>query len=358
MGPSDLQATKILLDILYSQIARARRRYYQRRPHLRRRLRAPVISVGNLTVGGSGKTPLAAELARMLIAAGERPSILSRGYAREVVEDGVVIVSDGGRVLTDVARSGDEPMMLAEMVPQAAVLVSPSRYLAGRVAETNLGCTVHILDDGFQHFDLMRDVDLLVAPDSLDDIRTLPFGRFREPLDAAAAADALLVATVDQGSRPVAPPDRAEALCHPTALAARFNVPVAFEFSRRIAGPEPGRSAYAFAGIARPERFYDDLEKAGWRLTGRRSFADHHHYSERETGEIVRAAIDSGAEIILTTQKDYVRLGSVRLGSGPRTDKGGGPPITPVPLEVTIAPSFQPWLLDRLRAVREQGGRG
>ena len=192
-----------MLNLLYSQLARARRRYYQRRPHLRRRLTAPVISIGNLTVGGSGKTPLAAEIARMLVEMGERPSILSRGYARKIVDEGVVIVSDGSRVLAEVERSGDEPQMLARAVPRAAVLVSSSRYVAGRIAESRLGCTVHVLDDGFQHFDLMRDVDLLVSPDPSEGTRTLPFGRLREPLDAASAADALLVEV-----------DRAEALCH------------------------------------------------------------------------------------------------------------------------------------------------
>jgi tetraacyldisaccharide 4'-kinase len=125
-----------LLSLLYSQIARARRRYYQRRPHLRRRLTAPVISIGNLSIGGSGKTPLAAEVARMLLELGERPSILSRGYARKIPADGVVIVSDGTRVLEVVERSGDEPQMLAHAVPRAAVLVSSSRYAAGRIAES------------------------------------------------------------------------------------------------------------------------------------------------------------------------------------------------------------------------------
>ena len=152
----------------------------------------------------------------MLVEMGERPSILSRGYAREIMDEGVVVVSDGTHVLTDdVAHSGDEPLMAARMVARAAVLVSSSRYVAGRVAETKLGCTVHVLDDGFQHFDLMRDVDLLVAPDTLDDTRTLPFGRFREPLDAAAAADALLVETdalTVEETRVSSPHDRAEAL--------------------------------------------------------------------------------------------------------------------------------------------------
>jgi tetraacyldisaccharide 4'-kinase len=347
-----------LLDILYSTISRARRRYYQRRPHLRRRLGAPVISVGNLTVGGSGKTPLTAEIARMLVDMNERVSILSRGYARRIVEDGVVIVSDGAGVLTDVARSGDEPLMLAGMVPKAAVLVSSSRYTAGRVAERKLGCTVHVLDDGFQHFDLMRDVDLLVAPDTLDDTRTLPFGRFREPVDAAAMADALLV---ELPSDHTAAPERAEALCH--AAAERLKVATVFGFSRRIAGPAPDQPAYAFAGIARPERFYHDLEHAGWRLTGRRSFGDHHHYSKREIEDVVRAAMESGAKVVLTTEKDMVRLGSERMGSDPRTQadppvSGVRPRVTPVPLVVTIDPAFRPWLADRLRAARGAGGAG
>ena len=308
---------------------------------------APVISIGNLTVGGSGKTPLAAEIARQLLAAGERPAILSRGYARRIHEDGVVIVSDGREVLADVGRAGDEPLMLARMLPGAAVLVSSSRYVAGRIAETRLGCTVHVLDDGFQHFDLMRDVDLVVAPDEVNDTRTLPFGRFREPIDAAAAADALLV----EGT--------AEAEGHVSSVAQGFSVSSvaqgfspagpqpAFAFSRHITGPAPDRPAYAFAGIARPERFYGDLARAGWKLTGRRSFRDHHQYSDREIDEIVRAASESGAAVILTTEKDFVRL---RCQAGAGTAEK--PEIVAVPMDVTLAPAFTSWLTERLDAVR------
>jgi tetraacyldisaccharide 4'-kinase len=324
-----------LLNLLYSRIARARRRYYQRRPHLRRRLAAPVISIGNLTVGGSGKTPLAAEIARMLLEMGERPSILSRGYARKIFDEGVVIVSDGTRVLTGVERSGDEPQMLARAVPRAAVLVSSSRYAAGRIAESRLSCTVHVLDDGFQHFDLIRDIDLLVAPHASEGTRTLPFGRLREPLDAASAADALLVEmsvgdpTVDVRS--------ADLKVGPTGAARP-----AFAFSRRLAGPVSDKGAFAFAGIAMPQRFFGDLEEAGWKLTGRRSFGDHHHYSEREIEEVARAAKSSGAELILTTEKDIVRIGT-------RSN------IVAVPLEVAIEPAFAPWLAQRLRAIRAPG---
>ena len=294
---------------------------------MRRRLDAPVISIGNLTVGGSGKTPLAAEIARALLAAGERPSILSRGYARKIVDEGVVVVSDGTRVVEPVERSGDEPQMLARGVPGAVVLVSSSRYAAGRIAESRLGCTVHVLDDGFQHFDLARDVDLLVSPDAVEDPRTLPFGRFREPLDAASAADALLVE---------------EGVCTHLSL----DRP-AFTFTRRLGGPSPDQPAFAFAGIARPHRFFSDLEDAGWTLTGRRSFRDHHHYSGSDLDAIAQAAMSSGAVVILTTEKDFVRL-----GSDPRTGTGVRPQILAVPLEVALDAALMPWLAARLRAIR------
>lgn len=318
-----------MLHHLYSHLARARRRYYRQRPHLRRRLAAPVISVGNLTVGGSGKTPLVAEIARILLAMGERPAILSRGYARRIPSDGVVVVSDGDRMLSDMDRSGDEPFMMARKVPAAAVLVCASRYLAGRLAESRLGATVHILDDGFQHFELMRDVDLLIAPDSGEDVRTLPFGRFREPLDAAKDADALLVHVRRAGLELQDPPY------------IPFGVPISFDFTRRLAGPPPHGPAFAFAGIARPDRFYRDLEAEGWQLTGRQSFRDHHHYSRRDIDVIAAAARQSGATTIVTTEKD-----AVRLPAHPDV------PIAAVPLETSIEPRFGEWIADRLRRAR------
>ena len=323
-------SSKPLLHLLYSRIARARRRYYERRPHLRRRLSSPVISIGNLTVGGSGKTPLAAEVARILIELGERPAILSRGYARTAPLDGVVVVGDGTEIRSRVEHCGDEPIMLAQMVPNAAVLVASRRYFAGRLAESRLGCTVHVLDDGFQHFDLMRDIDLLVAPEA-EDVRTLPAGRLREPMDAAAAADALLVEE----------PGSADGL--------RSVVPAVFTFRRRLMGPQPDRPAFAFAGIARPERFYRDLKEAGWELRGSRSFRDHHPYSRRDVEAVVHEARASGAQIILTTEKDAVRLGS---DPGITISENLDLPIVAVPQQTSIDPAFRPWIAERLRTLR------
>ena len=320
-----------MLQLLYAQLARSRRRYYQRHSDLRRRLARPVVSVGNLTVGGSGKTPIAAEIARLLLEHGDRPSILSRGYGRVSPVEGVVIVSNSSEVRADVAQAGDEPFMLATALPGCAVVVCGDRYLAGRVAEVELGCTVHVLDDGFQHFRLMRDLDLLVvAPEDLSDTRTLPFGRFREPLDAAASADAVLVAAGGQLSA--------------EEVRDRLKVNLAYVFHRRVHPPDHDLPVFAFAGIAKPERFFGDLEQSGWKVTGRKSFPDHHWYTDDEVARIRRAARDAGAVRIVTTAKDLVRLRlqPSRLGSA------ADPEIVAVRLEVSIEPAFDLWLHERL----------
>lgn len=322
-----------MLHLLYSLLARSRRRYYERRPHLRRRLTAPVISIGNLTVGGSGKTPLTAEIARMLIAMGERPAILSRGYGRAKPSDGVVIVSDGRSEQTDVAHAGDEPLMLTRLVPGAAVVVCPSRYLAGRLAESQLGCTVHVLDDGFQHFQLDRQIDLLVTPpEDFVDTRTLPFGRLREPIEAARAADALLVPDSDTDS------------LH--AMSSRLNVSPVFGFSRRIDGPDTPSRVFAFAGIAKPQQFFDELERAGWQVVGRKAFRDHHRYSPNDIDALARAARQAGATVLVTTSKDGVRLSAAHRAAT------GGLQIIEVPLHISIDPAFTAWLRERLSRAR------
>ncbi len=294
---------------------------------------APVISIGNLTVGGSGKTPLTAEIARMLIAMGERPAILSRGYGRATPSDGVVIVSDGRSLQTDVAHAGDEPFMLTRMVPGAAVVVCPNRYLAGRLAESQLGCTVHVLDDGFQHFQLHRQIDLLVAPpEDFIDGRTLPFGRLREPLEAARAADALLVPGGDTDA--------------PNAMSSRLNVSPVFGFSRRIDSPDTPSRVFAFAGIAKPQQFFDELEHAGWQVVGRRAFHDHHRYSPNEIETIAREARQTGATVLVTTSKDGVRLSAAHRAAT------GGLQVIEVPLHISIDPAFTVWLQERLSRAR------
>jgi tetraacyldisaccharide 4'-kinase len=246
-----------------------------------------------------------------------------------------VIVSDGRSLKTDVAHAGDEPFMLANALPGCVVIVCGDRYLAGCVAESELSCTLHVLDDGFQHFRLMRDLDLLVvSADDLSDTRTLPFGRFREPLDAASSADAVLVPSGGSLSA--------------EDVRARLHVKTAFGFERRVKTCEDARPVFAFAGIARPERFFADLETAGWQLVGRRSFADHHWFTTGEIAELRRAAREAGANAIVTTAKDFVRLQLDRSESNPND----AIEIVPIPLEVSIEPAFVPWLRTQLSGLR------
>jgi tetraacyldisaccharide 4'-kinase len=329
------------LSVVYGRIARARRTWYERRPERRVRLERPVISVGNLTVGGSGKTPIVAAIARLLQSRGERPAILSRGYARAKASDGVVVVSDGGRVIASLAESGDEPYMLAHALEGVPVLVGQERALAGQVAVRAFDRTVMLLDDGFQHVQLARDVDLLVvSPEDLDD-RVLPAGRLREPLDAARRADAVLVHGTEADAN---------------AIADRLGVPAAFAVSRhdqplhRLGSSAPCESqccerVVAVAGIARPRRFFDALGTLRWTVAREITFADHHRYTPRDVERVVAAARAVGATMIVTTEKDAVRL-------APLVDGGVPWAVLPVTSIIEPADAFAAWLANRLESAR------
>jgi tetraacyldisaccharide 4'-kinase len=328
-----------IVSALYARAASARRRAWER-PGRQRRLQRPVLSVGNLRVGGTGKTPVVACVAQLLAGMGERPAVLSRGYARRRPQDGVVVVSDGVHVRADLDRAGDEPLMLARMVPGTPVLVCADRYLAGRLAESRFGATVHLLDDGFQHVALARDTDLLlVTPEDVRDGRTLPAGRLRESLAAAAHADALLV------------PDGTEDEAR--ELGARLGVTPVFTVSRRT-GParrldavrpwvllDTGTPVLAVAGIARPERFFADVERAGHTVAGTLAYRDHHRFSAGDVAETVSAARRAGARAIMTTEKDLMRLLPFRPLAMP---------LAWLPLSAVVepAPAFRDWLQSRL----------
>jgi tetraacyldisaccharide 4'-kinase len=312
-----------LLDLLYGQTARLRRRWYERHPHARRRLAHPVISVGNLSVGGTGKTPLVAQIAAWLIARGERPAILSRGYGRAARVDGVVVVSDGRRILAGLETSGDEPLMLARAVSGAIVAVAEERHLAGVVAERRLGATVHVLDDGFQHVQLERDLDVLMTrPGEVANGRVLPMGRLRESADAAARADVVVVLDADAagarteawalgisqsaGARRVLVLDGASRAEGANGAGAIGASPAS---AARSAGERAPR--VAVAGIAQPDQFFGMLRDAGYPVAATIAFPDHHHFGERDIARIAEAVRSAGAAGVWTTEKDAVRFDRV-----------------------------------------------
>ena len=333
-----------LLSRLYDEAAWRRRRWYARRPDARRRLSRPVISVGALAAGGSGKTPLTAHVARTLLAMGERPAVLSRGFGRADPPDGAVVVRDAERVVGDLATAGDEPWMLARALDGVAVVVAADRYLAGRLAEARLGATVHLLDDGFQHFQLERGTDLLVvSPADLDDPAVLPGGRLRERLATARYADAALVVDASAKRR--------------AWIAERLGLSRCFGVCRHVGpaavtspDPEPerlgpGARVMAVAGIARPDRFFDDVREAGYDVARTLVFRDHHRYSSRDVARIQAEAVTVRARAILTTEKDGVRLQAWLPFEPPLA-------TLPLTLEVEAVDEFRAFLADRLAGER------
>src|SRR5262245_38058730 len=251
---------------LYELGVRARAAFYENGLFETRRLKAPVISVGNLTVGGAGKTPCVAFLARFLRDEGYEVAVLSRGYKRE--SRGRVEVSDGREILCGPNESGDEPFLLANLCPGARVVVDRDRYAAGKWLEERERISVFILDDGYQHLRLARDLSLLLidASDSLDQAKMVPFGRLREPITAMRRADAVIVTRSDQ------PFDR-YALERAIGRFARADTPVFYAHHKMTelirldgAGGEGARPAdfakkrvAAVSGVARPDRFVADL---------------------------------------------------------------------------------------------------
>jgi tetraacyldisaccharide 4'-kinase len=288
-----------LLDSLYGQAMRLRRRRSERRPHRQRRLSKPVISVGNLSMGGTGKTPVVGAIAQWLVAAGHRPSILSRGYGREDVVDGVVVIDEHTRA----SQAGDEPIMLARQVPGATVCVSPDRHLGGVLAE-KLGCTVHVLDDGFQHLELARDLDILVTRvGEIPNGRVIPVGRLREPQDAAARAHFLVVTDATAGAASA----EAWALGISQSCGARRTLGAPVGIRDQGLGIS-GSKVLAVAGIAHPDRFAASLREAGWNVVETMAFGDHHRYSGRDVEAIAMKTQSTGAQAIFTTDKDAVRF--------------------------------------------------
>ncbi len=277
-----------------------------------------MISVGNLSVGGTAKTPMVACLARLLLERGERPAILSRGYGRRDRVDGVVVVSDGTRVLAHLDQAGDEPLMLARTLPGAIVAVSEDRYLAGVLAERCLHATVHLLDDGFQHVQLARDLDVLMTTPEEAHERVLPFGRLREATGAAARADVLVVLDADAATA--------------KTVAWTLGVSQTVGATKKLAaagatGAIGAAPVVAVAGIARPEQFFEMLRGEGYQVAAAIGFPDHHRYGAADVARVAAAVRAAGAAAVVTTEKDAVRWDA--LGTLPFA-------CVAVPLELAI----------------------
>ncbi len=249
------------------------------------RLDGPVVSIGNVTVGGSGKTPFLILLGELLKQRGIAFDVLSRGYARRT--KGVAIVDPNGSP----SDFGDEPLLIARNL-KIPVIVGEDRHQAGEMAEATFGPQVHLLDDGFQHRGLARDFDIvMVTPTDAQD-SLLPSGRLREPIASLARADAVVL-TNDTSENGLGLQNQQ-----------------VWRVRRDIVPPETQEPCFVFCGIARPENFFTQLQAARLVLGGTRSFRDHHCYTENDVRDLQRLRQQVGAQAFVTTEKDAVNLGA------------------------------------------------
>ncbi|NTV13770.1 MAG: tetraacyldisaccharide 4'-kinase [Desulfobulbaceae bacterium] len=300
------------LGPLYGGLMRLRASAYRRGWLRSERLEVPVVSIGNLTMGGTGKTPMVIQVVRLLQALGRKPAVVSRGYGGQARAP-VNVVSDGNRILLDTAAAGDEPRLLAESLPGVAVVTGVRRALAARYAIERLGAEVIVLDDGFQHLALHRDLDLVLfkGPAFLGNGRIFPGGDLREPFSALGRASAFVLTDV-------APPLAPGSAGFRNQLASAFPGRPIYSASYLAGALLPANAlavtreggvgpCLAFCGLARPESFRDSL--AGRvELQGFRAFADHHPYTANDLDGLVRQAGQLGAGALLTTVKDLVKL--------------------------------------------------
>ncbi|MGA9979690.1 MAG: tetraacyldisaccharide 4'-kinase [Candidatus Sulfotelmatobacter sp.] len=311
------------LATIYGGVVGARNSLYDRGLLRAKRLAGAVVSVGNLSTGGSGKTPFVLLLGELLKARGIKFDVLSRGYGRQT----------RGALFVDPAGSppdfGDEPLLIAQRL-QVPVYVGESRFEAGRLAEARFGPQLHLLDDGFQHRALARDFDivLLTSEDAKD--RLLPSGRLREPLRNLRRADAVVL-PVD------AAPEK-------FPLAGKLVWRVRRGIVPQHVPPRP----VVFCGIARPQNFVRQLRAANIEPTAEAFYRDHHHYHEKDIRELLQLKQQSEAGGFLTTEKDAINLGTHLYALHPLS-------VVPVKMELQDSPDAVDTML-RVVAERKRPG--
>ena len=273
------------LSALYGAAVRTRNQLYDRGMMTVNRLQGPVVSIGNLTVGGSGKTPFLILLGELLKQRGIGVDVLSRGYRRQT--RGLALVDPAGSP----RDHGDEPLLIARKLG-CHVVVGEDRYRAGQLAEEMFGPQLHLLDDGFQHRRLARDFDIvLVTPDDAGD-SLLPVGRLREPLASLSRADVVVLTN--------------DTACDGFGLTKQH----VWRVRRDIRPPRIEGACIAFCGIARPENFFAQLRASGVNVAATRSFRDHHFYTEADIRELIQLRKQRSATAFVTTEKDAINLGS------------------------------------------------
>jgi tetraacyldisaccharide 4'-kinase len=308
------------ISALYGVITRVRVAMYRCGILKTETVDAPVISVGNITAGGTGKTPVVEWIARRLAAEGLSVCVLTRGYGRDNPKTRV-LASDGRKVRGNERETGDEALLLAEsLVGKAAVVCDGNRVEAAKWAIRELGSEVLLLDDGFQHLRIARDLNIVLVDATLPwgEGRMLPLGRLREPVDGLARADAVILTRSDQVEKIDKLRDMVSELCGDAPV---FAARTAVSRIVGLDGSEAGRTvevirgcaSLAFCGIGNPRSFFNQLRNEHWNVVMTKIFRDHHVFEQKDVDELIALANRSGLQTLITTTKDAIKLRNLKF---------------------------------------------
>jgi len=300
------------ISLPYRLIITFRNRLYDKKIFAVVKLPCPVISVGNITAGGTGKTPCVIMLARMLQSHGFKPAILSRGYGGKTTKS-VNIVSDGKNILLDSKTAGDEPFLMAQSLRSIPIFVGPQRIKTGVTAINRFGANVLICDDAMQHRQIFRDINLVLldSPDPLGNGHVLPRGKLREPIAGLGRASAFLLTRADETPNTDSINNKLTQIGNIPIFTSihKLKDVIKGDYSDKwpIAGLK-GKKVCAFCGIAKPDSFKKSLLAAQCHILSWDTFPDHHNYSRAELEIIKNKFYNYEADLIITTQKDGMRL--------------------------------------------------
>ncbi len=332
------------LSPLYGLIMRLRTRLYRSGLLKSTQMDVPVISVGNLTMGGTGKTPFVCYIAHLLLENNFSPAIISRGY-RGRSRERINIVSDGETVLMDPLQAGDEPVLLARTLAGVPILTGKIRALPCRYAITHFNSNVLILDDGFQHLAVARDLDLVLfnAASPLGNKRVFPGGDLREPQSSLQRAHAFVLTGVQDELRSHSEnfrgrlynkyPDKPVFFSSYTPFKIKSLKDHSLSSFNDIPSPVCG-----FCGIANPDRFYETLTSCGFKVNGFTALQDHQIYDRQLIKKIVSSAKENGARALITTEKDMVKLQSFQFSL----------PVYILTMTVNIEKTFPAFILEKV----------
>ncbi len=315
-----------MFSAIYGAMTNFRNALYERGIFKSVSLGVPVVSVGNITVGGTGKTPLVRLISEILADGGERVCILTRGYGRENPKKRI-LVSDGEQILTNAKKAGDEPLELARhLIGKAVVIADANRVAAGEWARENFAITAFVLDDAFQHQKARRDLDIVLidATNPFGNEKTLPFGILREPLENLKRADAIVISRANLAAENIANLksriSKYNPHCSVFVTENRIQNIVRleeFQSSARNANNnleiKIEKNFLAFCALGNPNNFFAQLKQENFQIAAEKAFPDHHFYTVRDLENLKQIAVKSGADALLTTAKDAVKLIGLKI---------------------------------------------